>query len=270
MTSPSISWRSSSVKSDCVFCGLRMTATMTSSKCRAVRSMMSRWPMVTGSNEPGQRAVATRRLLLDSVSWSDRSRRRSRAYRRRPAPRRCPNCPAAPGDGVPVRPARRRRSRPARANPSAASDVERPSTSPAVAVVGRVESTRSNGASGGRRTREERRDRRCARPGPVAAGRVAARLPRIASTAATSWSTSTALRRAPRQRLDRRARRCPRRGRAPTRRRGRSAGRALRTAPPAPGRWSAGSARRAAPARCEPAGAPGDHRADLGPRPISS
>ena len=55
---------------------------MTSSKWRAVRSMMSRWPLVTGSNEPGQRAVATR-----WCSWSRRVRRsrRSGAYPRTPA-----------------------------------------------------------------------------------------------------------------------------------------------------------------------------------------
>src|SRR3954467_9377570 len=58
----SICWRSSRLNSDFVFCGLRMTATITTSKWRAVRSMMSRWPRVTGSNEPGQRAVATQEL----------------------------------------------------------------------------------------------------------------------------------------------------------------------------------------------------------------
>src|SRR5437660_1361728 len=36
-----------------------MTATMSSSKCWAVRSMMSRWPLVTGSNDPGMSAIAT-------------------------------------------------------------------------------------------------------------------------------------------------------------------------------------------------------------------
>src|SRR5438132_2599916 len=41
-----------------------MTATMTSSKCTAVRSMMSRWPFVTGSNEPGISAIATCSLSL--------------------------------------------------------------------------------------------------------------------------------------------------------------------------------------------------------------
>src|SRR5947207_15445770 len=36
-----------------------MTATMSSSKCCDVRSMMSRWPFVTGSNDPGMSAIAT-------------------------------------------------------------------------------------------------------------------------------------------------------------------------------------------------------------------
>src|SRR4051794_36038268 len=73
--SASISWRSSSVKSDCVFCGLRIAATMTSSKCRDDRSMMSMCPRVTGSNEPGQRAVDTMRLrepLSDDSTGSSR------------------------------------------------------------------------------------------------------------------------------------------------------------------------------------------------------
>src|SRR2546430_5805369 len=61
----SICWRSSRLNSDCDFCGLRITATITSSKWRAVRSMMSRWPRVTGSNDPGQRAVATQELQSD-------------------------------------------------------------------------------------------------------------------------------------------------------------------------------------------------------------
>src|SRR5689334_23865055 len=43
---------------------------MTSSKCRAVRSMMSIWPFVTGSNDPGHRAVATQ---LPSTSRASRS-----------------------------------------------------------------------------------------------------------------------------------------------------------------------------------------------------
>ena len=51
-----------------------MTATMTSSKCRAVRSMMSRWPLVTGSNEPGQRAVATQ-APVRSGCRTERSRK---------------------------------------------------------------------------------------------------------------------------------------------------------------------------------------------------
>src|SRR4029079_4582735 len=55
----SICWRSSRLNSDCVFWGFRITATITSSKCRDERSMMSRWPRVTGSNDPGQRAVVT-------------------------------------------------------------------------------------------------------------------------------------------------------------------------------------------------------------------
>src|SRR5882672_11914735 len=58
-----ICWRSSRLNSDFDFCGFRMTATMTTSKWRAVRSMMSRWPRVTGSKDPGQRAVATHVLL---------------------------------------------------------------------------------------------------------------------------------------------------------------------------------------------------------------
>src|SRR5438270_13551897 len=40
-----------------------MTATISSSKWCAVRSMMSRWPLVTGSNDPGMRAIATRVCL---------------------------------------------------------------------------------------------------------------------------------------------------------------------------------------------------------------
>src|SRR3954471_7383721 len=36
-----------------------MTATISSSKWDAVRSMMSRWPFVTGSNDPGMSAIAT-------------------------------------------------------------------------------------------------------------------------------------------------------------------------------------------------------------------
>src|ERR1700745_2873008 len=59
MVSSSIPWRSSIVNRELLFCGLRITATITSSKWRAVRSMMSRGPLVTGSNEPGPRAVAT-------------------------------------------------------------------------------------------------------------------------------------------------------------------------------------------------------------------
>src|ERR1700690_1630318 len=59
VASLSICWRSSRLNRDCAFCGFRMTATMTTSKWRAVRSMMSRWPRVTGSKDPGQRAVAT-------------------------------------------------------------------------------------------------------------------------------------------------------------------------------------------------------------------
>src|SRR6266550_7804731 len=59
VTSRRRSWRSSRVNSGSAFCGLRMTATMSSSKCWAVRSMMSRWPFVTGSNDPGMSAIAT-------------------------------------------------------------------------------------------------------------------------------------------------------------------------------------------------------------------
>src|SRR6478672_11832289 len=66
--SASISWRSSSVNSDWVFWGLRITATMTWSKWRAERSMMSTWPRVTGSKEPGQRAVAT--LVSPKTMWA--------------------------------------------------------------------------------------------------------------------------------------------------------------------------------------------------------
>src|SRR5437588_10505578 len=40
-----------------------MTATISSSKWCAVRSMMSRWPLVTGSKDPGMRAIATRVCL---------------------------------------------------------------------------------------------------------------------------------------------------------------------------------------------------------------
>src|SRR3954470_19478216 len=36
-----------------------MTATISSSKWCDVRSMMSRWPFVTGSNDPGMSAIAT-------------------------------------------------------------------------------------------------------------------------------------------------------------------------------------------------------------------
>src|SRR3954468_20832822 len=39
---------------------LMSTATTTSSKSRQARPMMSRWPLVTGSNEPGQ----TARLMI--------------------------------------------------------------------------------------------------------------------------------------------------------------------------------------------------------------
>src|SRR5438067_1485084 len=59
VTSRRRSCRSSRVNSGSAFCGLRMTATMSSSKCWAVRSMMSRWPFVTGSNDPGMSAIAT-------------------------------------------------------------------------------------------------------------------------------------------------------------------------------------------------------------------
>ena len=47
----SISSRSAGVKRPS-FSELRATATMTRSKTRAARSMMSRWPLVTGSKEP--------------------------------------------------------------------------------------------------------------------------------------------------------------------------------------------------------------------------
>src|SRR5437763_4588883 len=68
VTSRRRSCRSSKVNSGSDFWGLRMTATMSSSKCWAVRSMMSRWPFVTGSNDPGMSAIATlvRLSFLDS------------------------------------------------------------------------------------------------------------------------------------------------------------------------------------------------------------
>ena len=59
--SSSISRRSSSVNSGAFFCGLRTTATTTSSKSRAALSTTSRWPLWKGSNEPGRRATLTRR-----------------------------------------------------------------------------------------------------------------------------------------------------------------------------------------------------------------
>ncbi len=45
--------RSSSVNSGSRFCGLTTTATSTRGKIAAARSMTSRWPSVSGSNEPG-------------------------------------------------------------------------------------------------------------------------------------------------------------------------------------------------------------------------
>jgi hypothetical protein len=51
--SSSISRRSSTVKSAPRFSGLTKTAMMISSKSFEPRSMMSRWPFVTGSKEPG-------------------------------------------------------------------------------------------------------------------------------------------------------------------------------------------------------------------------
>src|SRR5207247_6412812 len=48
---------------------------MTSSKYRAVRSMMSRCPLVTGSNEPGMRAIAKGDSLLSAGGPSHRDNR---------------------------------------------------------------------------------------------------------------------------------------------------------------------------------------------------
>src|SRR5205085_7812091 len=48
---------------------------MTSSKYRAVRSMMSRCPLVTGSNEPGMRAIAKGDSLLSAGGPSHRHNR---------------------------------------------------------------------------------------------------------------------------------------------------------------------------------------------------
>src|SRR5437588_105040 len=67
-----------------------MTATMTSSKYRAVRSMMSRCPLVTGSNEPGMRAIAKGGLSPVSrrAEPSSQPYRRSASVDERPL--RCP------------------------------------------------------------------------------------------------------------------------------------------------------------------------------------
>ena len=52
-TRSSIASRSSRSNSGSPFCGLRMAATMTSSKSRDAVSMISRWPLWIGSNDPG-------------------------------------------------------------------------------------------------------------------------------------------------------------------------------------------------------------------------
>ncbi len=54
--SSSIDTRSSTAKTGCLE-GFSKTPTITTSKVALVRPMMSRWPFVTGSNVPGQRAV---------------------------------------------------------------------------------------------------------------------------------------------------------------------------------------------------------------------
>ena len=54
-----ISLRSSRSNIGSPFCGLRMAATMTSSKSADATSMISRWPLWIGSNEPGYRTVVT-------------------------------------------------------------------------------------------------------------------------------------------------------------------------------------------------------------------
>jgi hypothetical protein len=51
--------RSSRVNRGSPFCGLRTDATTTSSKSLAATSMMSRWPLWIGSNEPGYRTLVT-------------------------------------------------------------------------------------------------------------------------------------------------------------------------------------------------------------------
>ena len=202
---------------------------------------MSRWPRVTGSNDPGQRAVATQSPL--SVRSRPRGTGTSKAYRRRSAPSRSTS-PAGPTTGGRCRALDaddRVRREPARARPSAA-------RSAVIVVVGvsygGSANTRSNGASAGGPPARKRPTSRAttstarrARPSDLRGWS------RIASSAARSRSTSTAERRAARQRLDRERAACPRRGRARSRRRARRARRARRTSPrarcPSSGaRWS--------------------------------
>ena len=177
-----------------------MTATMTSSKWRAVRSMMSRCPRVTGSNEPGQRAVAThcdspaRRGLNPSTS-----RGRSRAYRRSARSHVTSHATRSAGAGDPAA------ARPRRCAPSASHPGRRAAQDPAQLgrrrAVRRVEEHEVERALGRRlpvrnEVAAHRLDVR-RHPGAVAESRRGCAA-RSRSTRARSRSTSTA-RAAPRE-----------------------------------------------------------------------
>ena len=198
--------------------------------------------MVTGSNDPGHRAVAT--------SSPRRSGRRVGRHGGQEDHERIPVGPLPPES-----PARRHRihGRPhAPFHDGDRASVHPPGTVSAREhrrdrVVGRgvrrvTQRPASNGASGGGGSARNAPDRRPRRPRPTSPNPVVARLPRHTRAAARSCSTSTA-RAAPRTTPRSPSRRSRRRGRAPRLRRRRRP--APRTPPPAPVRWSAGSPRRA-------------------------
>ena len=194
--------------------------------------MMSRWPRVTGSNDPGQRAVATQAPPVRNRSGVGRRSTKN--------DERIAECPL-PAGSEPVgrhdrdagAAARRSTIAPWREPARRAERAEqlRRSSSSAVSYGGSA-NTRSNGASGGRPAAEEpadvgprRPERRSPKPSALDVGADRA------SSGRAGRARRARRRRAPRQRLDRRARRCPRRGRARPRRRSRRGRRARRTSP---------------------------------------
>ena len=172
-----ISTRSSTVNSAC-FPGLMRMAMVTSSNTDRPRAMMSRWPLVMGSNEPGKDRQRSPPCVLQSRLLGLAAVERQAVVAHPDRACRHEATPFSPGARVcgSARP-RSPRPRPGRLRPGAAS----------------TRTGRTRRAGRGRRRRTARPDRagrpgRCARPGearrPRPLRRACARFARTASTAA--------------------------------------------------------------------------------------